>query len=550
MTMQCRTALYLRISRDDEGDGESASISTQRSILRDYALAHHLLPAEEYIDDGYSGTNLDRPDIQRLLRDIETGQINCVITKDFSRLARNSARAMDLLDEFFPRYNVRFISIHDGYDSLRLTSGMSTGAALMTTIHEVYARDISAKIRSALTAKMKEGEFIGNFAPYGYQKDPDNKNHLIPDPITAPIVRRIFRQAADGTPPGEIARQLNASGIVPPAVYRAMTHPHLHPDHNSTHREWTSGGICKLLRKEVYCGILQQGKTTNISFKRKEVRRNPREAWYVTAHAHEPLVSEEQFALVRRRTIARRSPPTGNFQNIFSGIAVCADCGHHMTPSPSRKKGARYNLCCGTYKQRGAKACSNHFIDYDQLYHAVLHDLQMQIMLSPEEKLEILVNLQTAEAKRQLSKTSQAAADKLKQLEARHRDVSRLTQNLYEDHVFARITEASYRRLAETYEAELTGLTGQIDTIRSELAEREEQSDADNRFSAQLDEAEELRALTKPLLAKLIDRIEIGQGSYVTDEDGRRRKVQEIRIFYRFIRNEQPQNESNGNTFP
>lgn len=535
-----RTALYLRISRDDEGDGESASISTQRGILQEYALSHHLLPAEEYIDDGYSGTNLDRPEMQRLLRDIETGRINCVITKDFSRLARNSARSMDLLDEFFPRHNVRFISINDGYDSLRLTNGMSTGAALMTTIHEVYARDISGKIRSALTAKMKQGEFIGNFAPYGYQKDPDNKNHLIPDPVTAPIVKRIFRQAADGLSPGEIARQLNASGIAPPAVYRCMTHPHLNIDHYSMHRKWTSGGICKLLRREVYCGILQQGKTSNISFKSKEARRNPREAWYVTSHAHEPLVSEAQFALARRRTVARRSPPAGSFHNVFSGIAVCAGCGHHMTPSPSRKKGAQYNLCCGTYKQRGAKACSNHFIDYDQLYDTVLRDLQDHLILSTAEKQQILRNLQEAETERRSGRACRDAAKRLESLEKRHRDVGRLTKKLYEDYVFEQITEAAYRRLAEDYEAELAALSRQIDTIRAGMAEQEDRSDAYKQFLALLEEVTEVKTLSRPLLNKLIDRIEIGQGSYVNDENGKRHKVQQIRIFYRFIGREQP----------
>ncbi|MBQ8397516.1 MAG: recombinase family protein [Clostridia bacterium] len=533
--MICRTALYMRISRDDEGEGESASISTQRNILREYAQAHQLLPAAEYVDDGYSGTNLERPEIQRLLRDIEAGQINCVITKDFSRLARNGARSIDLLDEFFPRYNVRYISVNDGYDSLHLTGGMSISAALMATIHETYARDISYKIRSSLTAKMKHGQFIGNFAPYGYQKDPKDKNHLIPDPVTAPIVQQIFRLAADGKPPGEIARQLNAAEIASPAVYRCMTHPHLNIEHYSTHREWTSSGICKLLRNEVYCGSLQQGKTSNISFKSKDVRKNPRDTWVVTPHAHEPLVSEAQFALVRRRTIARRSPPTGEFHNIFSGIAVCADCGHHMTSSPSRKKGALYNLCCGTYKQRGAGACSNHFIDYALLYDTVLHDLQAHMILSSEEKNRILANLQKAEAERRLRKSSRDAADRLEQLEARQRDVSRLSKKLYEDYALARIPESAYQRMAVEYEAELASLTGQIETCKRSMAEREDERDAYKKFFALLEEVTEATELSRPLLNKLIDRIEIGQGCYVTGKDGRRHKVQEIRIFYRFI---------------
>lgn len=529
------TAFYMRISRDDEGSGESASITTQRKILTDYAAANHLLPAEEYIDDGYSGTNLARPALQRLLREIEAGQIDCVMTKDFSRLARNGARTADLLDEYFPRLHVRYISVNDGYDSLHLTNGMSTSAALMATIHETYARDISYKIKTSLTAKMKKGEFIGNFAPYGYQKDPENKNCLIPDPVTAPVVQKIFRLAADGTPPGEIARQLNGAGIASPAVYRCIKHPHLHIEDYSVHKEWTSGGICKLLRREVYCGVLQQGKTSNLSFKSKEVQHLPREEWHVTPGAHEALVSEELFALVRQRAVARRSPPTGHFHNVFSGIAVCADCGHHMTPSPSRKKGALYNLCCGTYKQRGAKACSNHFIDYNQLYNTVLRDLRVQMILSPEEKHRILVDLQKAEAERRSSNTSRDAASRLEALETRHRDAGRLAKKLYEDYALERIPETTYRRLAEDYEAELAALSRQIEAVRAGLAEREDKSDAYKKFFALLDEVVEIKVLTKPLLTKLIDRIEIGQGSYTVGEDGRRHRGQEIKIFYRFV---------------
>ena len=533
--MSYRTALYMRVSREDEGDGESASISTQRSILQAYAEAHQLLPASAYIDDGYSGTNLERPELQRLLRDIRAGRINCVITKDFSRLARNGARAIDLLDEFFPRYRVRYISVNDGYDSLHLTGGMSTSAALMATIHEIYARDISYKIKSSLSAKMKQGEFIGNFAPYGYQKDPDNKNHLIPDPVTAPIVQQIFRLAADGEPPGGIARQLNASGIASPAVYRCIMHPHLQIDHYSTQKVWTSSGICKLLRNEVYCGSLLQGKSSVISFKSKDARRNPRDAWVVTPHAHAPLVSEAQFALVRRRSIARRSPPTGKFHNVFSGIAVCADCGHHMTPSPSRKQGARYNLCCGTYKRQGAKACSNHFIAYDRLYDTVLRDLQAHLAFSSDEQRALLAALQKAEAERRSGSADWDVEKPLERLEERCSIVSRLAKKLYEDYVFERISETAYRRLAEAYESELAELTGQINTIKAGLTERTDKSDMEQSFFSLLEEVTEGNTLSRPLLNKLIDRIEVAQGSYVADEDGKRHKVQEIRIFYRFI---------------
>ena len=234
-----RAGLYMRLSKDD-GVGESSSITTQRKILRAYAEEHGFSVYDEYMDDGWSGTNFERPEFKRMISDIEAGHINLVLTKDLSRLGRDYITAGQYTEIYFPSKGVRYIAINDGYDS---DSPYTDIAPFKNVINEMYARDTSRKIRSAFSAKMQGGSYIGNFAPYGYQKDPGDKNHLVPDPVTAPIVQRLFRLAEAGTGLSEIARLLNGEGVVTPAVYRCMTHPYLKMEDYTKRREWTPAGV-------------------------------------------------------------------------------------------------------------------------------------------------------------------------------------------------------------------------------------------------------------------------------------------------------------------
>lgn len=531
-----KTGLYLRLSKDDEGQEESASIKNQRSIVTEYAQRNGFLIVDEYIDDGYSGTNFDRPDFHRMMADIESGRINCVITKDLSRLGRNMSRISDLLDEFFPRHGVRYISVIDGQDTFNPTNATSMTTPFLAVMHEMYARDISNKIRSSFHAKMEKGEYIASFAPYGYKKDTENgnKNHLVIDYQAAHIVQEIFQMAADGFSPSEIAKHLNDKEIATPAMYRCMTRPYLNPDDYSKRKEWTSSMICKMLKEEVYLGNTVQGKTSKISFKSKETKSKPRDEWIVVKGTHEPLISEDVFRLARNRSISRRSPPTKGFENVFSGIAKCADCGKNMTPAPSRKKGATYNLCCGGYKSYGADECGNHFIDYDLLYSSILQELRGWLALSEQDKSAILDELEKAElqnAQRKKAGISQTLAN----IEQRLHEVTLLSKKLYEDYTFNRITATIYDKLSADYSAELTSLEASISGIKAQFSEQPSKSEAYNEFFSLLDEITDIKELTKPLLRKLIDRIEVEQGRYTKDENGKRHKEQKIRVYYRFI---------------
>ena len=527
-----RAALYIRLSKEDTGgNGESASIGTQRELLTRYAHEHGLIIVDEYVDDGYSGTSFDRPAYRRMVADIERGRVNCVVTKDSSRLGRNGAKLLDLLDEYFPLHGIRYISVNDGYDSAALSSGAAAAMPFMAVVNEFYARDISAKIRSSLHTKMESGAYVASFAPYGYRKDPENKNHLVIDPAAAPIVQGIFRAAAEGRRPSEIAKALNDRGIATPAEYRRRKCPYC--GDGTDRKAWSAAGICKMLRNEVYLGKTLQGKTQRVSFKNKQARVAPREQWYIRDGTHEPIIDDTTFRMVRDRCVARRSPAAKGFENVFSGLARCADCGHTMSTTTSRKRGATCNLICGRYKSHGAGACGSHVIDYDTLYAAVQQELRALISFTPAERRAIADKL-FADAQAQREHCPQRQA--LDEMRCRVEKLTLKMKRLYEDFAAGRITAAMYESVAPQYEMDMAALRRSID--RTEKALRRplqgESGEARNAFLAQLDGIAEIRELSKPLLRSLIDRIEVEQGVCLRDEDGKWRKQQTVRIYYRF----------------
>lgn len=523
----CKAALYMRLSRDD-GAGESASIATQRKILERYAAENGYSIFDEYVDDGWSGTNFDRPAFQRMIADIEAKKIDLVITKDLSRLGRDYITAGQFTEIYFPSKGVRYIAINDGYDS----DGPYTDIApFKNVINEMYARDTSKKIRSALTAKMRDGAYIAAFAPYGYQKDPANKNRLITDGQSGQVVKTIFRMAANGAPPIEIARRLNAQGIPSPAVYRRITHEGLEAGSCSGRQEWTSATITKLLRNVVYLGHVAQGKTTKVSFKSHLTINNPPEEWIVVNNTHEALIGQETFDLVQRRITARTCGKKGCFVNQFSGIAKCADCGRNLSATGTRKKGSPASLTCSGYKLYGSHACSNHFIDYNALYAIVRASLKAQFQISQAERASILDRVQLR-LQKQRKKYNPSAA--LTPIKSRMGALTHILAKLYEDNASGRLSDLSLNRLLAKYEQEARLLEGKIATIQAtshtphplEAVSREA-------LGGLLQQLTDVDALTAKVLFSLFDHIEVGQGQYERSEHSRVKR-QTIKIFYRF----------------
>ena len=521
-------ALYMRLSKDDDGAAESASIITQRKMLRSYAAEHGYVVFDEYVDDGWSGTNFDRPDFKRMIGDIEAKKVNMVITKDLSRLGRDYITAGQYTEIYFPSKGVRYIAIHDGYDS---DSPYSDIAPFKNVINEMYARDTSKKIRSAFATKMRDGAYIAAFAPYGYQKDPADKNHLVVDRQSGQVVKRIFRMAAEGAPPAEIARSLNERGIPPPAVYRCMTHDGLDVNAYSKRQEWTSATITKMLRNVVYLGHIAQGKTTKISFKSHLTLSNPRDEWIVVENTHEALVDQETFDLVRRRTMARTCEKKGTFYNLFSGIAKCADCGRNMSTTGTRKKGSPANLTCGGYKLYGAEECSNHFIDYNVLYEIVQASLREQLAISREECTAILENAQKKQA---ASAGRQERSKEISGIKKRLRELEGIIAKLYEDNAAGRLSNTRMNKLLSKYEQEAEALEQRMAALQSEKATWEPSlQETREKLDKLLRQITDVAELTPKLLFKLVDHIEIGQGHYERGEHGKV-KHQTVKIFYRF----------------
>lgn len=296
-------AIYLRLSKDDEGSGESMSISNQRKLLLRYAKEHHFRILREYVDDGYSGTSFRRPGFSRMINDIEQGTIRLVLIKDLSRLGRDYIKTGEYTELFFPSHGVRLIAVGDGYDSAYSSTDL---IPFRNIINEMYARDISRKIRSSLLVRMEEGSFIGSKAPYGYRSDTlgagsQKKRVLRPDPETAGIVRFLFTEAAAGTRPSKLARQLNNEHIPCPSVYRRGNQT------DDQKRQWTANTIIKILHNPVYLGHLIQGKTRKLSFKSSISNAVPAEEQIRRLHTHPPLVTEELFLQCEEQLRQRNS---------------------------------------------------------------------------------------------------------------------------------------------------------------------------------------------------------------------------------------------------
>ena len=526
-----KSGLYLRLSRDDEGVSESSSIATQKKMLQTYAAEHRYSVYDLYIDDGYSGTNFDRPAFQRLISDIKAGNVNMVITKDLSRLGRDYIQSGEYIENFFPAHNVRYIAINDGYDS---ESQYTDIAPLKNVFNEMYARDISKKIRSAFQTRMNEGLYIGGFAPYGYKKDPNNKNHLIIDEEVAYVVRDIFDMSVKGYLPKQIADCLNQQKIMTPGVYRCYKNPKLDLEHYSPNKEWTTEKVNKILKNQVYLGHTLQGKTNKVSFKSQIIIQKPQDEWIIVKNTHEPIIDQSSFDIVRKRLTGRRISCNSktDFKNIFSGVAFCADCGKQMSATATRRKDRPYNLVCGNYKAYGSRKCSNHFIDYIDLCNLVKDQILQYVNMSHKDRLKLLEQIKDNEYEkiRRRTDTKQQTIEKLK---ARSVELDSIIQKLYDDNCTGFISNERFGKLLDKYEQEQKDIEMQVKHFNTPYAisQREE---AYKRFFSIIDEIVDIQQLTPQIVHKLVDKIIVHQGYYDENSNGVH-KNQKIDIYFRFI---------------
>lgn len=423
---------YLRLSREDGDKLESDSIRNQRSLIHDFVKQHpEITLVDEYVDDGYSGTNFERPAFKRMLEDVKKKKVNCIIVKDLSRLGRNYIETGRYLEKIFPFLGVRFIAVTDHYDSAAESSDADQIIVpFKNLINDAYCRDISIKIRSQLDVKRKNGQFIGSFAGYGYFKDPDNKNHLVVDEYAADIVRLIFHLKMDGYSSQRIAEKLNEMGVLPPMEYKRSCGMKYNCGFRSgDNPKWAVTTVNRILTNELYTGTMVQGKNRKINYKVKECRPVEEENWIRVEKTHEAIIEGEIFQYVQSLLeLDTRTAPEEKSVYLFSGFLRCGDCGQNMVKRSTTKKGKRYGYYhCSTYKN--GDGCSSHLISEKSVHAAVLDAVQRQVALLVNAERIILGSGMV-----NCKKTELASIEK--QLAALHGEVERykeLKVRLYQD---------------------------------------------------------------------------------------------------------------------
>ena len=531
------TGIYSRLSKDDGAESESASISTQKTILTNYVKERGWRLVKSYVDDGYSGTNFQRPQFQAMIKDIEAGLIDCVITKDLSRLGRNYLDCGLYLEVFFPEHNVRYISVNDGVDTLNRSAMDIT--PFRNILNDMYSADVSMKIRSAYRARFDQGKFMGTTPPYGYIKDPADRNHLLIDGRAAPVVRKMFDMALEGDGIAKIRHWLNGqNNILRPAAYaveQGYSGFDRYFENNEENRYiWSENSVRNILRSPVYAGHLVGFKRPAVSMKsRKRPSRLPEE-WETVKNTHEGIVSQEEFDTVQRLMTSRRSMGKSGYNNIFAGVIKCADCGYHLTAaSANRRKRPELIDCivywCGNYTRYGNASCTSHTIEARDLYNAVLADINnlAQMALSdPKAVKAIQQKLCAMEASE--AKTYERERRKLAK---RLAELDKLFSALYEDKVMKRITERNFTIMNGKYEKEQVDADARLKEIDAELTAKGVADKGASDFITLVREYQGITELTAATVNALIDKITVSERR--KNEGGC--TEQRVTISYKFV---------------
>ncbi len=506
-----KTAIYARLSREDadriKGNSvESNSIQSQKAICLACIDSHEDLELSgAYIDEGFSGSDFDRPSFQKMMADVRAGEIDCIVVKDLSRFGRNYLDVGEYIEVVFPFLDVRFIAVNDDYDSL-YTNASSDELIIpfKNLINEAYCRDISVKIRSQLKAKRKRGDFVGSFAVYGYLKDPKNKNRLVVDEFAAEVVRDIFRWKIAGASAGDIAERLNRKGILAPMDYkRSLGLDFFTPFCKDAHSGWNAMTVLRILKNPVYAGVLEQGKNTTPSYKVKRRIVKPYEEWDIAEGAHEALIDRDDFETVQRvLALDTRTSPGNAKVELFSGMVFCGECGAAMVRKsvPSGKKKYIYYICAA---HKNEKTCSGHSLGARVLEETVQESLikQIQAMLGREKLLGLAegATLQKSSVKKQ-----QERLGKKQEEISRYQ---RLLDSLYGNLVESVISHEEYQKLKKNYQMLLGRAKQQAEEIRTEMGHEIEEGMGGMGWMEQLKESGGVARLDRAIVVSMIERI-------------------------------------------
>ena len=497
--------LYLRLSREDESTGQSESITNQREYLTALVLEQGWNLIDIYIDDGFTGTNFNRPDFKRMIVDIENRRINMVLTKDLSRLGRDYIDTGYYLERYFPERNVRYIAVNDGIDTFANSSNNDM-SPFKSVMNDMYARDISKKVRTAMDTKRKNGQFIGAFAPYGYLKDPENKNRIVLNPETAFVAKRIFDMYVSGDSLRNIAYILNSENILSPAAYKKQ---------NSNYKGgrtksfvWAPEMIRLILTNTTYIGHMTQNKCTKINYKVKKYRNIPKELWIVVNNTHEPVIDRDTFELagcILERKANAKQPGNTN-SHLLSGLIYCGDCRSRMTFLNSAAHNS-YGVC-SSYKR--FKSCTRHSIPETKLEELILKDLRRIAAYTINQDKFTEKITETSEMKAVNKFEAQ-----LDIMQKRLREIKSIIKKLYEDKLKGILTDNDFMELSQEYNREREQISFKLVRLNKDKKDQQKNEADAQHLIGLVRDLIEFNNVNKAVLMKLINRIEIFENAQV-----------------------------------
>ena len=527
------TALYCRLSKDDGTNNESMSISTQKTMLKDYAKRNGFLNCQFYVDDGYSGTNYDRPAFRQLIEDIQDGEVSTLITKDLSRLGRNYLETGTYIEVFFPNHNVRYIAINDGVDSI--DNAQMDITPFRNIINEMYAKDTSRKIKSALHARRMQGKYMATTAPFGYQKDEKDHNHLVIDEVTAPVVELIFSIAEEGVGLHTICNRLRKAKVLKPSFYKKELFERFMDEEKMY--DWDTAYVSQILHNPVYAGnltVADKPTKTMRSKKRQYIPFAEREVIYGT---HEPIIEQNRWNNVQK--ILQSRPPvigesSSGYDNIFRGVIKCADCGSAMLAKVEQKR-KRNNVldktfyCCTKYRKFGKEGCSAHTIEARTVHEVVLADIQKHAGQALTDRKAMVTDI-AERLNLQMSADREQQKKELRQCKQRVSEIENLYAKLYEDLTRELLTEKRFQMLSARFDSEQEELTAKIKELEKSAIADKEQLSSIEQFAEQISGYAGITELNFKIINQLIEKILVSEPVEV---DGQ--KIQRLTIHYKFI---------------
>ena len=524
------TAIYCRLSRDDGTETESNSIGNQKKMLTQKAKELGLTNTKYYVDDGFTGTNFNRPAFQELLDDIDMGYISVVMVKDLSRLGRDYVTVGHYTDNYFPEHNVRFIAVNDMVDS---DEGENEIAPFKNVMNEMYARDISRKVRSAHRIRGNMGEPLSQ-PPYGYMKSPENKKKWIIDTEAAEVVRNIYRMCLEGMGNESIARELqNRQVLIPMAYWQSKGLNRGGKKTQPNPYKWCKTTVQKILCQQEYCGDVINFKTYSKNFKNKTRIDNPIENWKIFKDVHEPIIDRDTWETVQKLTARtkRRAPKKENARkHIFSGLIRCADCGRNMSYHTNTvNKDIHYFSCSNYVKDTRGTCQARHYIRADALEQIVILELKrLAIMLQQDE--ELLAEILEKKTNKDFYDEKKHLEGELQKAIVRQQMVATLYENLYEDNATGKVTDEWFTHMSHKYEVERAELKVKIFNLREQVANMQTVQHSKDMFIGAVRKFLDMDTITAPLIHELIDHIDV----YEADGKGKN-KTQRVVIHYNFV---------------